>query len=115
MSHVLAHHLEAAGDLTVVGVARDRGNARHRRRTLRPDVVTIDAQMTDEQGVATIISIMAEQPTPVVIVSAGSHDAARASARGLALGAVEVIAKAELGVVGEQNRMGRELVAAVRR
>jgi len=115
MCHIVAQHLEATDDLRVVGVARNRDAALEMVRALHPDVVTVDALMPNGEGIATIASIMAEHAMPVVVVSEAGEDRMNTAIRGLALGAVEFVAKPESGVRGEQARLGGELVAAVRR
>lgn len=115
MCHLVAKYLGAADDLSVVGVARDPAAAVALAHSHHPEVVTIDASMPGEQAASIIAAIIAERPVRVVIVSAAPESEARAALRGLALGSVEYVAKPDQGLPGEHNRMGRDLVAAVRR
>jgi two-component system chemotaxis response regulator CheB len=60
--------LHAAPDLRVVGQARHARDALRLCRQLRPDLVLVDERLPAAGGVAATREIMAEVPTPVVLV-----------------------------------------------
>lgn len=96
---ILRRSLEAAG-VAVVGVAGDGVEAIDLIRRLRPDVVTLDVEMPRMDGLATLERLMADQPTPVVMVSGLTVEGATATIRALELGAVDFIEKPSLASLG---------------
>ena len=61
--------LEADPEIKVVGTASDPLIARERIKELNPDVVTLDVEMPNMDGVTFLRKIMALRPMPVVMVS----------------------------------------------
>jgi len=61
-----------------------------------PHVVTLDVNMPGIDGLATLSRIMAEQPRPVVMISALTESRARVTVEALAMGAVDCIPKPHL-------------------
>ncbi len=59
----------------------------------RPDVVTLDINMPEMDGLTALSLIMQARPTPVVMVSSLTEQGAQATFEALALGAVDYIAK----------------------
>lgn len=66
---VLKDILEAAGDIAVVGEVGDAEGAITMARELRPDLVTMDLDMPGVGGLETIEILMAETPTPILVVT----------------------------------------------
>ena len=99
--------------LEVIAEARDGRTATELCRRLRPDVITMDVMMPVMDGVTATEYIMANCPTPILMVSASSNRGqALQTFDALAAGAIDVLDKAagiELDGVWE-----RELVAAVK-
>jgi two-component system chemotaxis response regulator CheB len=55
--------------MKVVGTAGDGRQALEILDSVRPDVVTLDIQMPNMDGLATLDAILARRPVPVVMVS----------------------------------------------
>ena len=105
------------------GAARHRGGGHRgrRRRTasrrslaLRPDVVTLDVKMPRMDGLEALRRIMAECPTPVLLLSSLTSEGADVTLRGLELGAMDFVDKSS--VQGHMNllSLAEELQAKVR-
>jgi len=62
-------------------------------RSFLPDVVTLDINMPEMDGLASLSLIMAERPVPVVMVSSLTEKGALATFEALNLGAVDFITK----------------------
>jgi len=75
----------------VVGTAGDGMEACTRTAQLRPDVVTMDLRMPNADGFTGIARIMAERPTPILVLTA--EPLAPNSFRALSLGALDVMQK----------------------
>jgi len=81
-------------DMQVVGEATDGRQAIEATRTLRPDLIIMDVMMPVLDGLEATTEIMAETPTPILVLSAsvdplGSRNAFQA----IRLGALDVLEK----------------------
>lgn len=92
MRRHLAAVFEAEGGFEI-GLARNGKEAVEENRAFKPDVVTLDINMPEMDGLTALALLMAERPVPVVMVSSLTEKGALASFEALALGAVDYIAK----------------------
>ncbi len=91
---VVADLIEASADFRVAGIARDGLDAIRKLHSLEPDLVTLDVQMPDLDGLQTLGYIMSEAPRPVIMLSAlDSLGGADLTIRALELGAVDFVRK----------------------
>ncbi|HPE46847.1 MAG TPA: chemotaxis response regulator protein-glutamate methylesterase [Hyphomonas sp.] len=93
MRAVIGSCLRAAGDIQVVGEAGDPYEAREAIRRLSPDVITLDVEMPRMDGLDFLGRLMRLRPTPVIMISTLTFEAAEAAIRALELGAFECIGK----------------------
>ncbi len=90
---IIARRLGRDPELKVVGVAVDGVDALAKMRSLRPDVVTLDVEMPNLDGLTTLERIMAECPTPVIMLSRLTDEDTDTTIRALEAGAVDFILK----------------------
>jgi two-component system chemotaxis response regulator CheB len=91
---VLREILEVDPELTVVAEAENGAEAVDRCLEVGPDVILMDIQMPVMDGLAAVERIMAERPTPVIILSATVHPGEVKSAfRAVRAGAFEALPK----------------------
>jgi two-component system chemotaxis response regulator CheB len=93
MRVTIAKHLENDPAIRVVGGARDGMEALEQLARLRPDVLTLDIEMPRMDGLETLRRIMAECPTPVIMLSSRTQRGARVTIQALMRGAVDFVAK----------------------
>jgi two-component system chemotaxis response regulator CheB len=115
---VLTHMLVREGDIAVVGTATDPLEAREKIKALDPDVVTLDIEMPNMNGLAFLEKLMRLRPTPVVMVSTLTKRGASETLLALELGAVDFVAKPSADLSGGLEAFGvglREKIRAAAR
>lgn len=86
-------------EIQIAGIARDGDEAIELVHKLKPDVITLDVEMPKRDGLSALKVIMAERPTPVIMVSSLTVEGAEATLKALELGAVDFIPKYQGGSV----------------
>jgi two-component system, chemotaxis family, protein-glutamate methylesterase/glutaminase len=81
-----------------VTTAADPIIALDRLRNFTPDVILLDLEMPRMDGLSFLKTLMAERPLPVVICSAVAARGTEQALRALEHGAVDIVAKPQLGV-----------------
>jgi two-component system chemotaxis response regulator CheB len=96
-SATMRHHLREAllpdPQLEIVGEAADGERAVQLVARLRPDVITMDMMLPGISGLAATEQIMAEHPTPILVVSSADREELFSTYNALAAGAVDVMEK----------------------
>lgn len=82
-------------EIEVVGFANDPLEARAAIKALNPDVITLDVEMPNMNGLDFLERLMRLRPMPVVMVSSLTQSGAEATVEALELGAVDCVGKPE--------------------
>ncbi len=101
-------------DIQVVGEARNGVAAVNLARELKPDVITMDVEMPDLDGVSATRMIMAERPIPVIMLSSLTQKGAKVTLEALEAGAVDFISKSSSFVQLDIVQVDRELREKIR-
>jgi len=111
---VLSRMLARDGDIDVVGTAIDPIDAREKIKLLNPDVVTLDIEMPNMNGLQFLDKLMRLRPTPVVMVSTLTKKGASETLLALELGAVDFVAKPSAESDGGIDAFGTNLRDKIR-
>jgi two-component system, chemotaxis family, protein-glutamate methylesterase/glutaminase len=109
---LLTHVLSEVPRMEVVGTARNGLEAIAAVRDLHPDVVTLDIQMPEMDGLEALKHIVRDSTARVVMLT--SVDDPETTYQALEAGAIEFIGKPREGLASSIDRLGTELVRAVR-
>ncbi len=111
---VLTRTLVKDGDILVIGTAADPIEARDKVKTLSPDVLTLDIEMPNMNGLQFLDKLMRLHPLPVVMVSTLTTRGASETLLAMELGAVDFVAKPNATLSGGLEAFGENLRQKVR-
>ena len=111
---VLTRMLTRDDDINVVGTATDPIEAREKIKQLNPDVVTLDIEMPNMNGLDFLEKLMRLRPMPVVMVSTLTKKGASETLLALELGAVDFVAKPSAEFAGGLDAFGANLRDKIR-
>jgi two-component system chemotaxis response regulator CheB len=95
---VLSELLASDPAIEIIAVSSDPIIAEKKLEKEWPDVFILDVEMPHKDGITFLKEIMAKRPTPVVMCSHLTVKNARITMEALASGAVEIIAKPDVGL-----------------
>ena len=101
-------------DVSVIGQAGDAMEARAAIKQLNPDVVTLDIEMPNMNGLEFLEKIMKLRPMPVIMVSTMTHRGAEATLAALEIGAFDCVAKPQPGDARPFGELAEKVKAAAR-
>ncbi|MBE9503917.1 MAG: chemotaxis response regulator protein-glutamate methylesterase [Proteobacteria bacterium] len=109
MRKAVSKMVESDPEIKVIAVARDGEEGIKLVKHLKPDIITLDIEMPRMGGLEALQHIMAEHPTPVIIVSSLSKEGAKVTLDAMDMGAVDFIPKnltnAAIDVIKIQNEL----------
>lgn len=100
MRSLISTTLRSDPDIEVVGEAADPYEAREVIKKTSPDVITLDVEMPNMNGISFLDKIMKLRPTPVIMVSTLTQRGADASLEALEIGAFDCIQKPSSSLPG---------------
>lgn len=96
MRQLVTRALEADPQIEVIGAARSALEARELIKQLNPDVMTLDVEMPEMDGISFLEKVMRLRPMPVVMVSTLTAQGTETAVAALALGAIDCVVKPSL-------------------
>ena len=114
MRQLLSTMMRSDPDIEVVGAAPDALVARQMIKDLNPDVVTLDIEMPNMDGISFLEKIMKLRPMPVLMISSLTQAGAEATLQALELGAVDYIAKPKVDLEQGLGEKEAEIVEKVK-
>lgn len=114
MRKAIGTMLESDPDIQVVGKARNGKEGLELAKSLQPDVITMDIEMPEMDGLTALRRIMSECPANVLMFSSLTKEGSAAALTALRLGAADVLAKEQSQISTNIMSMQSELIAKVK-
>jgi two-component system chemotaxis response regulator CheB len=115
MRRLIARIIDGSPDFRVVGTARNGLDALKQIHTLDPQIVTLDVEMPELDGLQTLGYVMSETPRAIVMLSAAStQGGVDLTLRCLELGAVDFVRKPSGPISLDLETVAETLLAALR-
>jgi two-component system chemotaxis response regulator CheB len=114
MRRVVGEAIASQPDMELAGTAINGLDALLKVEQLQPDVLTLDVEMPEMDGLTALRHLMARYPRPVVMLSSVTHAGATATIRALTIGAVDFVGKPSGSISLDFHRVRQELIAKVR-
>lgn len=113
MRKLLGDILTSDPRIELVGTAKDGVDALEKIAQLRPDVVTMDVEMPNMDGLTALEKIMKTAPIPVIMVSSLTQEGAKATMKALSLGCFDFIGKPSGSISLDIRDIGQDLIDKV--
>ena len=101
-------------DMEAIGAASNPLQAREMIRSLNPDVLTLDVEMPEMDGLTFLEKLMRLRPMPVLMISSLTEKGSDAALRALELGAVDFLPKPKLGISEGLREYSEEIAEKIR-
>lgn len=114
MRRIIGEAISSQPDLELAGVAHNGLDALLKVERLQPDVVTLDVEMPEMDGLTALRHLMARYPRPVVMLSSMTQEGAITTLRALSIGAVDFVAKPSGSISLDFHKVREDLLHKVR-
>jgi two-component system chemotaxis response regulator CheB len=114
MRKMISRMLSKDQHIEVVGTAVDGKDALEKIAALKPDLITMDIEMPVMNGLETLRHIMANDPIPVIMMSALTKEGAEITMEALNLGACDFVTKDFSGIANSLAAKETELITKIK-
>ncbi|WP_129408579.1 protein-glutamate methylesterase/protein-glutamine glutaminase [Marinitoga lauensis] len=114
MRMVLKDIIEKQSDMKVIGIAKTGLEGVEKAIELKPDVITMDVEMPELNGLEAVKLIMKKNPTPIIMVSSLTSKDSEITIEALENGAVDFIQKPAGSVSWTFRTVADELLEKIR-
>lgn len=114
MRKMITDMLASDPQIEVLGTARNGVDAWEKIKQLKPDIITLDVEMPQMDGLQLLERLMSENPLPVIMLSSLTQHGAEATIRALSLGAVDFISKPSGSISLDIEKVKAELINKVK-
>ncbi|MBA4389352.1 MAG: chemotaxis response regulator protein-glutamate methylesterase [Syntrophus sp. (in: bacteria)] len=114
MRKTISRMLSKDQHIEVVGTAVDGRDALEKIEALKPDLITMDVEMPVMNGLEALRHIMANNPIPVIMMSALTKEGAEITMEALNLGACDFVTKDFSGIANSLAAKETELITKVK-
>ena len=111
---ILKEIINSYPDMEAIGAASNPFQARDMIKTLNPDVLTLDVEMPEMDGLTFLEKLMRLRPMPVLMISSLTERGSEAALRALELGAVDFLAKPKLGISEGMHKYADDIAEKIR-
>ena len=113
MRKVITDFFKQHDIIEVIGTARNGKDAINKIQQLKPDVVTMDVEMPEMNGLDALKEIMTEHPVPVVMLSSTTQQGAENTLTAMEYGAIDFVAKPSGTISLDLHKIQDELISKV--
>jgi two-component system chemotaxis response regulator CheB len=113
MRKVISDIVSEHSELEVVGTARNGKDAIEKMKKYSPDVVTMDIEMPEMDGLETLKWMIDHHPLPVVMLSSTTKEGTQNAIKALEYGAVDFVAKPSGTISLDLYKVKTELVTKI--
>ncbi|MEE9192711.1 MAG: chemotaxis response regulator protein-glutamate methylesterase [Candidatus Aerophobetes bacterium] len=114
MRRMLTEMIKSDAECDVIGTAEDGMEALKTVEELRPDVVTLDIELPEIDGLTVLVYIMERFPTPVIMVTGFSKFLGEQTITALEFGAVSFIRKPDGSISRNARKIKQELISQIK-
>src|ERR1051326_5125413 len=114
MRRVIGEASASQPDMELVGVAHNGLDALLKGEQLQPDVVTLDVEMPEMDGLTALRHLMARYPRPGVMLSSLTQEGAGTTLRALSRGEVDFVQKPSGSISLDFHKVREDLLNKVR-
>jgi len=111
---ILSNVLGSDPQIEIVGLAENPLIAREMIKQFNPDVLTLDVEMPEMDGLSFLEKIMALRPMPVVMISSLTQKGTAQTLRALEMGACDVVGKPTYDLKVHFHTMRHEIINKVK-
>ncbi len=112
--NMLTEILNSDPSIEVIGTAPNPNVARDKIKRLKPDVLTLDVEMPEMDGITFLRNLMRLRPMPVVMVSTLTEKGAEITLDALELGAIDFVTKPKTDFSNLIGEYSKELISKVK-